>query len=342
MSSLIAIPWGVLIWPAAVAFIISWLGTPLVVRLAKKWNLYDLPSARRIHTKPMPRLGGIVMWLAIIVTLLIFFGADPKFYGLLIGATMIFILGLADDIYGLPPLLKLVGQILVASVVILFGITLSNLTNPFGGVILLPPVWDVILTFIWILLVVNTINWLDGLDGLAAGVSSIAAFVLVILSLYTIVNQPQTAALAAIVMGAALGFLYYNWHPAKIFMGHSGSHLLGFMLAVLAVISGGKLATAALVLGVPILDAGWAIVRRIKQGKTPWSPDKEHLHHQLLALGLGQRGTVLLLYLLAIGFGAIALMSGTLVKFVALILVIVVMALIVQTITRLRQQRVRR
>lgn len=276
------------------------------------------------------------MWLAIVIALLIFFGLTPKFYGVLIGATLIFALGLADDIYTLSPLPKLMGQILVASVVVLFGITISNLTNPFGGTILLPPFWDVLLTLIWIVLVINTVNWLDGLDGLAAGVSSIAAFVLIILSLYTIVNQPQTAALAAIVFGAAMGFLYHNWHPAKIFMGDSGSHLLGFMLAILAIISGGKLATAALVLGLPILDAVWAVVRRLKQGKLPWTPDREHLHHQLLSLGIGQRWTVIILYLFAISFGVVALVSGTWAKLLTLVIVIAVMAMMVQLAAYLR------
>ncbi len=338
MISLISIPWGMLVPPAAVAFLISLLGTPVVVRLAKKWNLYDLPSSRRVHTKPMPRLGGIIIWLAIIISLLVFLGFSPKFYGVLVGATLIFLLGLLDDIYSLPPLPKLMGQIFVASVVVLFGITITNLTNPFGGTILLAPFWDVLLTIIWILLVVNTINWLDGLDGLAAGVSGIAAFVLVILSLYTIVNQPQTAALAAIVVGASLGFLYHNWHPAKIFMGDSGSHLLGFMLAILAIISGGKLATAVLVLGLPIIDAAWAVIRRLRQGKMPWAADKEHLHHQLLSLGLGQRGTVLLLYLFAIGFGCVALVSKTWAKLVALVVVIAIMILIVQGVAYLRRK----
>jgi len=338
MSSLIPIPWGMLVLPAAVAFLISLLGTPGVVWLAKKWNLYDLPSSRRVHSKPMPRLGGIIMWLAVMAALLIFLGFDPKFYGLLVGATLIFALGLLDDIYTLPPLPKLMGQIFVASVVVLFGITITNLTNPFGGTILLAPFWDVLLTIIWILLVVNTINWLDGLDGLAAGVSSIAAFVLIVLSLYTIVNQPQTAALAAIVMGASLGFLYHNWHPAKIFMGDSGSHLLGFMLAILAIISGGKLATAVLVLGLPILDVAWAVIRRLKQGRMPWAPDKEHLHHQLLSLGLGQRGTVLLLYLFAIGFGAVALVSRTWSKLIALVVIVAIMAIIVQATAYFRRK----
>ena len=199
------------------------------------------------------------------------------------------------------------------------------------------PGWDIVLTLIWILLVVNTINFLDGLDGLASGVSAISAAALMGLSLFTIVNQPDTAAWAAVVLGAATAFLVYNWHPAKIFMGDGGSHLLGFMIATLAIISGGKVATAALVLGLPIVDFVWSLVRRVKSGRAPWSADREHLHHLLFDLGLGQRTVVALIYLLTLGFGLAALASGTWLKLIILAVVVLVLAGIIRLVLHFKQ-----
>lgn len=341
MNSLIDIPWSAIMPPLAGALLISLLGTPLLIRLAKRWKILDQPGGRHIHARPTPRLGGIILFVAITVVLLAVFGFDPRIYGLLIGLALMFVLGLLDDIYQLPAVFKLMGQLMIAGIVVMFGITIGNLTNPFGGTILLHPAMDVLLTIIWILLIVNTINWLDGLDGLASGISAIASFVLIILSLFVIVNQPETATIAAIVLGASVGFLFHNWHPAKIFMGDSGSHVLGFMLAILAIISGGKLATAALVLGLPILDLFWAVFRRIRQGKTPWSADKEHLHHRLLAIGLSQPTVVVILYLFALAFGVVALLSGTVVKIIALIAAVLVMAVIIKMIINIKRRAVR-
>ncbi|MFH0905618.1 MAG: MraY family glycosyltransferase [bacterium] len=333
----IEIPWQFLLGAFVMAFVVSSLATPLVIRWARARQLFDLPSPRRVHTIPVPRLGGIALILAIAIALMVVFGFDSRIYGLLIGAVLILGLGLLDDLYDLPPLVKLLGQICVAAIVVSFGITIGGtLTNPFGGVILIPPAVDALLTIGWILLVLNTVNWFDGLDGLVAGVSSIAAATLLILSLFAFIDQPETAAIAAIVLGAALGFLPYNWHPAKIFMGDSGSHLLGFMLAVLAIISGGKLATAALVLGLPIVDLFWAVIRRLRHGRLPWVADKQHLHHQLLGAGLGQRTVVIILYLLTAGFGAVALLSGTLAKLAGLLIVGLVMVIIIRLVLRFR------
>lgn len=267
------------------------------------------------------------------------FGFDPRIYGIGLCGTLIFLLGLADDLYDLPPLFKFMAQIAIASLAVWFGITIGNITNPFGGTILLPPLLDIPLTIAWILLLINTVNFLDGLDGLAVGVTAIASFVLAILSLFAIVNQPQTAALAAIVCGAALGFLYYNWHPAKIFMGDSGSHLLGFMLAALSIISGGKIATAALALGLPILDLIWAVIRRIKEGQTPWSADKLHLHHLLLSAGLSQRAAVLIFYLFTLGFGLVALLSGTWSKLLGLVVVALAMIAMIRLVVYFRPRQ---
>lgn len=339
MNNLIDVPWSAIIPPLAGALLISLIGTPILTRWAKRWKILDMPGGRRIHANPTPRLGGIILFLAIAITLLFVFGFDPRIYGLLIGLTLMFGLGLLDDIYQLPPIFKLLGQLMIAGIVVMFGITIGNLTNPFGGIILLHPAIDVILTMVWILLIVNTINWLDGLDGLASGVTAIASFVLIILSLFAIVNQPETATIAAIVMGASVGFLFHNWHPARIFMGDSGSHVLGFMLATLAIISGGKLATAALVLGLPILDLFWAVFRRIRNGRMPWAADKGHLHHRLLEVGLSQPTVVIILYLFALAFGVVALLSGTAIKLASLVIAILVMAVIIKIIINVQKRR---
>lgn len=330
MNNFISIPWWPLLAVFVPAFLITFLGVPFLTKWANKIKLFDMPSARRLHTSPIPRIGGVVLFLSIILVLLFAFGFDPKYYGIVLGLIIIFGVGLLDDIYSLPPFTKLFGQILAASVVILFGITITNITNPFGGEFLLVPWLDVFLTGVWIVLVINALNWLDGMDGLASGVTTIGSLVIATLSLYAFINQPETAMLALIVGGASLGFLVHNWHPAKIFMGDSGSHVLGFMLAIMAIISGGKLATAVLVLGLPIIDLVWSTIRRVLKGQTPWSADMGHLHHLFLGSGLGQRQTVLIYYALTAGFGAVALITGTTAKIMALFVMVVFVGLIIR------------
>lgn len=321
------------------AFLISWLGAPIVANWAKRIGLFDLPSARRLHTSPTPRVGGIVLFVSILLVMLFTFGFDPKLYGVILGLIVVFVVGLLDDIYQLPPLAKFIGQALAASLVIMFGITISNLTNPFGGNILLAPWLDVLLTGIWIVFVINALNWLDGMDGLASGVTAIGSLIIAILSLYAYINQPDTAILALVVGGAALGFLVHNWHPAKLFMGDSGSHVLGFMLATLAIISGGKLATAVLVLGLPLIDVIWSAARRILKGQAPWSADLGHLHHLFLSSGLSQRQTVSIYYLLTAGFGTVALMTSSSSKLVALLIMVVGVVILIRILSWLRQRR---
>lgn len=336
---LIAIPWKLLLTAFGAAFLITLIAAPLVDYLARKYRIFDLPSARRIHASPTPRLGGIALFLGFIIALLIVFGFDSRVLGIAVCGTLIFLLGLADDIYNLNPVFKFTGQIAIASLAIFFGITIGNITNPFGGIILLHPLLDIVLTIVWMLLMINTVNFLDGLDGLATGVTAIVAFVLAVLSLFAIVNQPATAALAAILCGAALGFLYYNWHPAKIFMGDGGSHLLGFLLAAISIISGGKIATAVLALGLPVLDMLWSVIRRLKEGRSPFLADKLHLHHLLLSAGLRQPTVVIVFYALTIGFGTVALLSGTWAKLVGLAILILVMMGIIKLVLHFHPQR---
>lgn len=340
MTHLINIPWAHLLLAFGTALVVTLASTPLVIRVAQRYHLLDKPSTRRVHTTPIPRIGGIAIFLGFIIGLLVTFGFDPRILGIALCGTLIFLVGLLDDLYDLHPYLKFSAQIAVASLAIFFGITIGNITNPFGGIILLPPLLDILLTIVWVLLMINTINFLDGLDGLASGVTAITSLVLVVLSLFTIVNQPDTATMAAVLCGASLGFLYYNWHPAKIFMGDGGSHLLGFMLASLSIISGGKIATAALALGLPILDMIWAVLRRLKEGKSPFSADKLHLHHLLLSGGLGQRAVVAIFYLFTAGFGVVALLSGTWAKLLGLLIVGLALVGIIRLVLHFRPQQI--
>ncbi len=318
-------------------FIIAFLGclilTPQVKKLAVYFKVYDMPSPRKIHGITIPRLGGIALFLPFLILVLwdLILGQKylpgghllPKhILGVIVAASLILAVGIYDDIKKISPYKKLFWQIIAACIIILAGIGVDYITNPFGGTIRLDsyqipviikgiPYHFTILadlfTVLWIILLVNTVNFLDGLDGLAGGVSGIGFFVLFFLSLRPTILQPETAYLSIILAGCALGFLPHNFHPAKIFMGDSGSYFLGFMIAVLAIISGGKVATALLILGFPILDAFWVIFRRILYLHSPFIADRKHLHHRLLEVGLSQRQAVGLIYFLSLCFGSVAL-----------------------------------
>jgi UDP-GlcNAc:undecaprenyl-phosphate GlcNAc-1-phosphate transferase len=308
-------------------FILTLVLTPLVRHIAIKNNIVDQPGGRRINKQPIPRMGGaaivIAFWLTILVTAILspdalnftgekLLGIDRNLFGVLLGAIILVTTGVVDDIYNLSPVQKLVAQLVAAACVPLFGIHIQWLAHPLNGPDIQLPLWlDNILIVIWIFSIINVVNWLDGLDGLAAGISTIAALILFFLSIAVFVNQPATALLAIVLFGCCLGFLPYNFNPARIFMGDSGSMFLGYTLAILAIISGGKLATAGLILGVPILDAAWVIIRRMASGQAPWKADRKHLHHRLLDAGLSQRQTVLLYWGFSALFGGIALASQT-------------------------------
>ena len=334
---------------------LSYLLTPVVRNLAFRFGVVDKPNKRKVHQKPIPRLGGVAIFLSFLVIALIYFwlkkdlftfGPLSKlepwgpFWGMILGGVVLVIAGILDDIYNLSPGKKLIFQMIAAGLAVGFGVGIEFIRWPFSGILDLTNyqlefsllshnfsivLWADLISFLWLILVINVINWLDGLDGLAAGVSSIAAISLLILSLLIGVQQPLTALIAAILAGSILGFLPFNFNPASIFMGDSGSQFLGYMLGVLAIICGGKLATAGLVLGFPILDGIWVISRRILSGHSPFLADKKHLHHRLLLLGLSQRQVVLALYLVSICFGLIAILTGTYLKFWAGVILVFLM-----------------
>ncbi len=314
--------------------------TPLVEKFSRRVGAIDNPNeaARKIHQKIMPRAGGLVLYFVFMVCTLVFVPNRPAaFGGLVVSSTLVFLIGFWDDIHRLSPWTKLAVQLIAAvSAVLAYGIGVEVLTNPLGGHIFLNtqsvdvlnatvPLWSFIITVLWLVGMTNTINFLDGLDGLATGVSAIAAFILFIVSLLPRINQPTTALMAVILLGACLGFLRYNFHPARIFLGDSGAYFLGMVLGSLAVISGAKLATALLVLGIPVLDAIWSVVRRLAHKQSPFSADRGHIHYLLLDAGFTHRQVVLIIYALALAFGLVAIIGDGRFKLAGLVVLVCTM-----------------
>lgn len=295
------------------ALFISFLMTPLARRLAFKVGALDVPKEnRKIHKKPMPYFGGLAIYISIIACMFVYMEHTETNIYIIIGATIIVLTGVIDDMYGMPAKIKLVMQIIVALLAIKGGVLIHFITNPLSetGMSYLLNWLSVPITIIWIVGITNTINLIDGLDGLASGVASIAATTLLfsaaIKGHYFIVMQ------CAIIAGASLGFLPFNFNPAKIFMGDTGALLLGYMLAVTSVLGMVKsVAAVALIipifaLGLPIFDTTCAIIRRYLNKKPIMEADKDHLHHKLMGKGLNQRQTVLVMYFISMMLGIAA------------------------------------
>lgn len=340
------------------AFALSAALTPWIRRFALKKGIVDHPSsARKIHRQPVAYLGGLAIFAAFVITVMIFLPVTRQLAALLLGCLILVVIGVIDDIRDLPAGVKLIGQFVAAGVALSGGIGITTITNPFGGVIDLSS-WGRMgfeifgnefhisplanaLSLLWMVGLANTVNFLDGLDGLACGISGIAALVMFGLAISDNVSQPAVAMLAIILAGAAFGFLPSNFFPAKIFMGDSGAYFLGLVLAMMSIYSGGKLATAALVLGFPILDAIWAAVRRMAKGTSPFKADRQHFHHLLIDAGMSQRQAVLTLYGVAATFGLVALSVGSFAKLVALGVMIALMALAIGALIYLNMNRSR-
>jgi len=325
------------------AFVFAYLLTFLIGAFCRKVGWLDRPAVRRVHTKAVPRLGGVAIFIAFLIASLLFYKPGPNLnphaheftiYLLLIvaGALMV-IVHAYDDVVGLKPLPKLIAQT-VAVLIILApwgtefnGILIFTFNNPFGRdvaqagapwylqptlflfthdtLIKLAAIPAVLFTWFWITGMMNTVNLIDGLDGLATGVVAIAALFITIISF--VLQQYSIAILSAIFTGATLGFLPHNWNPAKIFMGDSGSMFLGLGLAVLSIMGGAKIALALIVLGVPILDVAVVMINRIRRGQSPLHYDKTHLHYRLMATGLNTRQICYVFYGLTFLFGLLAL-----------------------------------
>jgi UDP-GlcNAc:undecaprenyl-phosphate/decaprenyl-phosphate GlcNAc-1-phosphate transferase len=299
------------VWGALVAFAVVVVVTPAVGAAARMWGAVDLPGGRRLNLTPVPRLGGLALFLGIFVPSLAFLPLGSETRGLLLGAAVAMGVGAVDDLRGLRWWQKLAGQLLAGAVPTMFGIWVDRFTFPFIGIHTVPSWVGVPATILWIVAIMNMVNFLDGLDGLAAGVAAIAGMTFAVIALS--LAKPEAAIMAAIVFGACLGFLRHNFYPARIFMGDSGALLLGFVLAALSV--QGLLKTAAtvalffplLVLAVPIVDTTFVVARRLRHGQKVFEGDQAHLHHRFLRRGFSQPRAALTIWGWCLSLAAAAL-----------------------------------
>ena len=301
-----------------VAGVISYLATPYVKKLAFKIGAVDVPrDNRRMHKKPIPRLGGLAIVIAFLLCTFLFVKLDQQIQGILLGAIIILVVGVLDDCLALPALPKFFAQIAAASIVVLHGCEIRYLTNPFSPVpfdlgLLAGPV-----TVFWIVLMTNAVNFIDGLDGLAVGVSGISTGTMLVIAL--LLGEESVAVVLAALLGACMGFIPYNFNPAQIFMGDTGSTFLGFILASLSVQGLFKMYAVIsfmvpfLILGVPFFDVSFAVIRRLAKGQNPMTADRGHIHHRLIDMGLSQKQSVAIVYMLTgvLGLAAVLLANTT-------------------------------
>lgn len=317
-------------------FLVAFLLTNLVIWIgnvfARKVNWSGRTSSRHIHSKNIYRIGGIAMVL--VFNILIFFNQDlvltPELIGFMVGSIILMLVGMRDDFCELFWKSQLFFQLATAVLIFIVGVRIYYITNPFsGGVINLDLGGTVLislgLVIFWVLLVINAINWLDGVDGLSGGITLISLITIFCLSFHPEVNQPPVAIITAILIGATLGFLVFNFNPAKILAGTSGSMFMGFALAVLAIFSGTKIATAVLVLAIPIIDFIWVIKERLRSGKSIFKADKNHLHYKLLELGWSQKKIALVYYTITLLIAIVALNTRIIGKSVTLAFFVLIM-----------------
>jgi UDP-GlcNAc:undecaprenyl-phosphate GlcNAc-1-phosphate transferase len=343
-----------------VSFLLCALVIPLIKKLAHKTSILDIPkSERKIHSRPIPLLGGLGIFLSfsIILIIYLFFGKVnfntvpiKYFCGIFLGGLILILGGILDDKYELPPKFAWLFPALASLTAICLGIgsSIHQISNPFGKPIALDYSWAIghwhltvgsLFSWIWLMGMIYTTKFLDGLDGLCSGISLIGGLTLFLLSLLPHINQNITASIAIIFCGSVAGFLLYNFNPASIFLGEGGSTFLGFMLGIISIILGGKIATALLVMGIPILDVAWVITRRLWYKTSPFRADRKHLHFRLLDLGFSQRQTVAILWSLALIFGFTAVFLQSLGKLIALGILVVVMIFLALAVVMLYKKQ---
>jgi UDP-GlcNAc:undecaprenyl-phosphate/decaprenyl-phosphate GlcNAc-1-phosphate transferase len=298
----------------ALALVASFAGTPLVMRAAQRWGAVDRPDeGRRRHHAPTPKLGGVALAIGFFLALIASFllpvarhdaQESMRVTGLVIGLLIVLAIGVYDDLRELSATPQFLVQFVAAGIIIVFGVRIEDLSTPVGT-IRLPDWFAVVFTFFWLVGMMNTVNWLDGLDGLAAGVVAIACAILFVHTQE--LGQESIALLPLALLAALVGFLPFNFSPAKIFLGASGALFIGLALGTLSIIGSAKVASALLVVGIPVLDTAWQIVRRIRDGRAPYHGDRGHLHFRLVDRGIPQRQVVLMLYALTALFGGMAL-----------------------------------
>jgi UDP-GlcNAc:undecaprenyl-phosphate GlcNAc-1-phosphate transferase len=331
------------------AALIALVATPSIHRFVRDRHILDHPHERRVNKQPLPRGGGVAVVLAFLVVgggIALFGDALPgmpelrtipvaNLYGLFGGAILATIIGALDDRYDLRARWQFGGQLGLAGIAVAAGIVVQYVSDPFGpGNILFAVPVGIAFTVVWVVGMINSLNFIDGLDGLSSGIALIAAVTLGLLSLTAQVNQPIVAILCFALAGGLLGFLRWNFHPAVIFQGTAGVMFLGYVLAVLAILGSAKIVVALLVLAVPIIDTFWVIVRRLSAGRSPFSPDRSHIHHLLLDLGLSHRSTVLLIYAVCATLGLMSLLVSSATGVIAFIGALVVLGVLAFALRR--------
>lgn len=332
--------------PFLVSFLTSFLTTPLVIKIYRHFSWLDDPRKSRhpkvIHKYPVPRGGGIPIFLSILVTSLLFLPLDKHLIGILLGGLVLTIVGILDDLCDLNPYLRLTTGLLAAGCVIAAGIGIAFVTNPFNGIIRLDQpqipfflfgktrtIWVLsdLFALFWILWCQNFVNWSKGIDGQLPGIVVVASLTIAFLSLKfsADITQWQVATLAAILAASYLGFLPFNFYPQKIMPGFGGGSLAGYFLAVLTILSTTKVGTAMIVLGVPMIDAAYSIIRRILKGQSPVWGDRGHLHHRLLDLGFSKRKIAVFYWLISIFLGFLAFYLNSSQKFYTIVLLAVIL-----------------
>jgi len=335
------------------SFVLAVSLTVIIKKIAQNSKIVDKPELeRKIHKKAVPLLGGVAVFLSFILVLIYFsfftdflikdFILSKHILGIIIACFIIIIGGILDDKYDLSPKIQIVFPVLAVLIIIISGIGITHIRNPFGGEIRFDQ-WEFILfwhqgvaykftiladlfTFFWLMGMMYTTKLLDGLDGLVSGITVIGSLIIFAIAMSTNVAQYNTGLIAVILAASFLGFLIFNWHPAKIFLGESGALFAGLMLGVLAILSGSKVATTLLIMGIPILDVVWVIARRLIQGKNPFKfADKKHLHFRLLDVGFTHKRAVIFYWSLTFVFGLMAIVLQTMGKLIALIILSLVM-----------------
>ncbi|HHT17460.1 MAG TPA: undecaprenyl/decaprenyl-phosphate alpha-N-acetylglucosaminyl 1-phosphate transferase [Papillibacter sp.] len=304
----------------AAAFLICYVATPLVKSFAERVGAIDVPNdARRVHTRPIPRLGGLAIFLGFLLSVVLFGTIDREMQGILLGCVVVVIVGVIDDIVPLPALVKFVVQIIAALIAVYHGVVINIISNPIfwgSSEYLSFGILSVPVSVLWIVAITNSVNLIDGLDGLAAGVSAISSFTMLVISI--VVADLSVAILMAALAGACVGFLPYNRNPAKIFMGDTGALLLGYVLATASIIGLFKFyaiitfVVPLLVVGLPLFDTIFAFTRRILTGKNPMRPDRGHFHHRLIDMGFSQKQAVAIAYAISgiLGLSAVVITTN--------------------------------
>ena len=317
-----------------IAAVVSLATTPLVKMLAGKVGAVDVPKDnRRMHDHPIPRLGGLAIFLGFMIAVLLLIPLDTPKKGMLLGAVIIVILGVFDDIHALPALPKFIVQIIAAVIAAVAGNRIEVLSNP--NIFSDNPTWvlgwlSVPVTVIWIVAITNAVNLIDGLDGLACGVSTISSVIMLVIAL--MVSELDVAMMMGALAGACIGFLPYNFNPAKIFMGDTGATFLGYIMATVSVQGMFKMynlisfVAPFLMLGLPIFDVCFAVIRRVSKGQSPMKPDRSHVHHRLIDMGLSQKQTVGVLYVISaiLGLSAVVLTASGALKAIVFLLAMAV------------------